>query len=648
MWSPKMKFLSILAIPLVSFALFSCAFLSSGDSWTVVSPDNKIRLKIELTSSEDDEAPGRIYYSATYGAKTVIERSPLGIELEEESFSQGLVFQDVSMQKIDETYSLHNGKQSEYINQANEKTVTLANKNGKKISLVLHAANDGIAFKYAFPDPEDGEKIVAGELTGFQIPEGRAFMMPYDEPSQWLPAYENYYEKYEVGATSPKETGWALPALFKINDGAHYILLTESGLYGQYCGIRLKSEAPNGMYQVRFPEPGDGEGVGAANPVIKTPWESPWRVIIIGENAGDIVESTLVTDLADPQRNERKNWIKPGRAAWSWWSESDSPRNFQRQKDFIDLAADMGWEYYLVDANWNYEPTADLLDFINYAEQKNVGVLMWYNSGGPNNIVTEAPRDRLYTKDRRREEFKWLHDIGVKGIKVDFWHSDKQQGMQYYVDLMDDAYDFEILVNFHGCTIPRGWERTFPNFLTDEAVRGAECYKFAPEYPEKAPWHNVNLVFTRNAIGPMDYTPVTFSDMENPHLTTNAHELALSVILQSGITHFADKPESYRAQPQEVQDFLRRVPVTWDETALIEGEPGEYVVLARRTGDAWYIAGLNGLTEGKTITLDLKKYGDKEAQLITDSEPRTFDIRNLAAEMHEIKMLPYGGFVIKL
>ncbi|RPI00552.1 MAG: hypothetical protein EHM72_08915 [Calditrichaeota bacterium] len=370
----------------------------------------------------------------------------------------------------------------------------------------------------------------------------------------------------------------------------------------------------------------------------------------MAETAGGIIESSLITHLADAPAFPVGEYIKPGRAGWSWWSDSNSPRNFQRQRAFIDLAAAMGWEYYLVDANWNFEPTADLLDFIRYAQSKNVGVLLWYNSGGPHNIVTEAPRDRFYDVTRRREELQWLKDIGVKGVKVDFWHSDKQETIQYYIDLMKDANEFGILVNFHGCTVPRGWERTYPNMLSLESVRGAESYKFAPEYPARAVLHNVYLAFTRNVIGPMDYTPVTFSDMENPHLTTNAHELALSIVFQSGLLHFADKPESYLAQPADVQTFIKNVPVTWDETVCLAGDPASFVVIARRHGSDWYIGGISGAAEKIKLNLDLSRLiqGSVDIQWIGDGEnARSFSSAALSGVSQEITLAPYGGMVMK-
>ncbi|MBN1466475.1 glycoside hydrolase family 97 catalytic domain-containing protein [candidate division KSB1 bacterium] len=636
------------ALIVISLLFTSCASKNGSNLWTVKSPDGKLEITVELSSQASDvsSSPGEgsLRYWITYGKKVVMDKAPLGLECEGESFAKNLVFRTASFAKIDETYTLHNGKRRNLHSLANQLILALNNENGTDFELIVRAFDDGVAFKYALPG--EGEKIITREASAFKIPAGTAYIMPYDDPGQWWPAYENFYGEYAVGASSPTQSGWAFPALFRINDGAITILITESGLNGSYCGTHLEKDAPDGLYQVRLPEEADGEGVGKSTPVASLPWQSSWKVIIIGDSPGDIVESSLVTHVADPLAYAVSDYIKPGRAAWSWWSDSASPRNFAKQKTFIDLAADMGWEYYLLDANWNYEPMADLLDFINYADDKRVGVLVWYNSGGPHNSVTEAPRDRLFERERRRQEFQWLSEIGVKGVKVDFWHSDKQDMIKYYTDLLRDANDFQILVNFHGCTIPRGWERTFPNLLTLEAVNGAEQYKFNTAYPRNATWHNVNLVFTRNAIGPMDYTPVTFTDMENPHLTTVAHELALSIVFQSGILHFADKPDGYRTQPETVQQFLREVPVTWDEIKFLHGEPGKFVVLARRSGDTWHLGGISGLEEEKTVTIDARQFGVGEVLFIGDEAARSFKIQKLPNGVHEIKMAPYGGFVM--
>ncbi|MBN1558915.1 glycoside hydrolase family 97 catalytic domain-containing protein [candidate division KSB1 bacterium] len=631
----------------VSLLFTLCSFKNSSNLWTAKSPDGKLAITVELQQQPAEDSAstgaGSLRYWITYEKKTVIDKSPLGLECEGESFSKNLVFRAASTSIVDETYELHNGKRRNVHSHANQLILALNNENETDLQLIVRAFDDGVAFKYALPG--EGEKIITKEMTAFQIPTGTAYLMPYDNPGQWWPAYENFYSEYSVGSSSPTDAGWAFPALFKINDGATYILITESGLNGSYCATHLEKDAPDGLYQVRLPEATDGEGVGKSTPVASLPWQSSWKVLIIGD-PGDIVESSLVTHVADEPAYAVGEYIKPGRAAWSWWSDSASPRNFAKQKTFVDLAADMGWEYYLLDANWNYEPLEDLLDFIRYANDKGVGVLVWYNSGGPHNIVTEAPRDRLFERGRRRQEFQWLKQIGVAGVKVDFWHSDKQDMIKYYTELLQDANDHEILVNFHGCTIPRGWERTFPNLLTLEAVNGAEQYKFNTAYPKNATWHNVNLVFTRNAIGPMDYTPVTFTDMENPHLTTFGHELALTVVFQSGILHFADKPAGYYAQPEAVRQFLKEVPATWDETKFLQGEPGAYVVLARRSGDTWYLGGINGLEVEKTISIDVRQFGAGEALFIGDEEARSFRIQKAPNAVQEIKMSQYGGFVM--
>jgi len=316
----------------------------------------------------------------------------------------------------------------------------------------------------------------------------------------------------------------------------------------------------------------------------------------------------------------------------------------------------VGWEYALFDANWNAMESGSIADVIAHAKQKNVGLLLWYNSGGPHNDVTEAPRDRMTTHEQRVKEFQQLKAWGVKGVKVDFWQSDKQDRIAQYRDLLKDAADFQLMVDFHGSTIPRGWQREFPNLIGMEAVAGAEQYKFREDYAAKAPWLNTVLPFTRNVAGPMDYTPVTFSDAKYPHQTTNAHELALSVVFENPIQHFADSVESYRAQPDAVKTFLKQVPTAWDETRVLSGEPGQTLVIARRSGNAWYVGGINGQDVPATarVTLDFLKDGSWKAMNIVDgADDRTFsaiqmDIPQTAGMTREFAMRARGGFVLRL
>jgi alpha-glucosidase len=315
----------------------------------------------------------------------------------------------------------------------------------------------------------------------------------------------------------------------------------------------------------------------------------------------------------------------------------------------------MGWEYMLVDANWDIMDNGNIHDVLRHAKQKGVGVLLWYNSGGPHNVVTEKPRDTLTSKEVRRHELGLLKKWGVKGIKVDFFQSDKQNVMALYHGILEDAADFQIMVNFHGCTLPRGWERTYPHLMSMEAVRGEECYIFDDKYPERAPIQNTILPFTRNAVGPMDYTPVTFSNNKNPRRTTAAHELALSVLFETGWLHFADKAASYLELSGAPKEFLKQVPVTWDETRFVAGEPGQLAIVARRHGDTWYCAGVNGQNQRREERVRFGSWlakGSYQVSLITDgadaksfgSETKTFE----AGQELAVKMLPYGGFAATL
>lgn len=290
----------------------------------------------------------------------------------------------------------------------------------------------------------------------------------------------------------------------------------------------------------------------------------------------------------------------------------------------------MNWEYSLVDANWEHMKGGDITELVKYASSKNVGVLMWYNSGGPHNIVTEGPRDIIYDAQRRKEEFRKLRQWGVTGVKIDFWHSDKQNLIKLYHDVLKDAADNHIMVNFHGCTIPRGWSRTYPNLVSMEAVKGEECYLFDSIYTSAAPIQNSILPFTRNAIGPMDYTPFALTNFKYPHNTSYAHELALTLIFNSGILHFADNVKTYRSLPGYVKDFIMKVPVVFDETRLISGEPGKSIILASRKGREWWIAGVNSDHDNRqfAFTMPFVEKGQYGLLMITDG----VDSRNFANE----------------
>jgi alpha-glucosidase len=632
-----------------AFALFCLlAGTVSAEEWSVASPDGRRAIVLSLRD-------GRLTWRATSGGAAVVAPSPLGIRRADQAFTEGLRLAGAAeTTAIDDRYEMPHGKRRLHHVLGRERTLAFANAAGARVEIVLRAHHDGVAFRYRFPETDATPRTVTEEQTGFQVPAGSTgWLLPHHMPSRYKPAYEDLFQEVAAGTKAPEPAGWSFPALFK-TPARTWVLFTEAALDDAYCGVRLAAEAPGGAYRVRFPEQGEGMGKGDVNPTSSLPWTMPWRVVIMGDAAGRILESDLVSDLSPPSRVKDTSWIKPGRASWSWWSHDDSPKHAEALIRFVDLAAEMGWEYSLVDANWNFMQTGRIEDVIARAKEKGVGLLFWYNSGGPHNDVTEAPRDRMHLRDVRRAEFAKLKDWGVRGVKVDFWHSDKQDRIRQYRDVLTDAADFQLMVNFHGSTIPRGWEREFPHLVGMEGVFGAEQYKFSEAYGKKSAWHNTVLPFTRNVPGVMDYTPVTFTDLKYPRRTTNAHELALSVVFETAVQHFADSVEAYRALPEAPKTFLKQVPAAWDETRALSGEPGQSVVVARRGGDVWYVGGLNGQERGQAVRVDLSFLGPGpwSMAIIRDGTgDRSFasETRAVTAkDTIEVAMRGRGGFVMRL
>jgi hypothetical protein len=613
------------------------------------------------------DASGALTYrvARTAGADTaaVLAPSPLGITREDARFTEGLRFVSERRRTVDHAYTLTHGKRGKVRGRAREMTLSFANADDVRVELVFRAYDGGAAFRYRFPKRakafanDTTRYTVTGERSGFRLPDGAAgWMLPYDAAGKWAPAYENRYRKVAAGTASPTGRGWGYPALFRVGEGGPWALLTEAGLGGQYAGTHLGWDSTAAAYRTRFPEPDEAEGVGAVQPsVAALPWATPWRVVIVGKGLAGIVESSLSTHLAAPSTLRDTAWVQPGEASWSWWSDGQSPTNPTALRDFVDLAARMGWRYSLVDLNWHRMPTDTLRALADYAGARDVQLALWYNSGGPHNPVQGGPRDRLMDPEERRAEFRRLQRLGIAGIKVDFFNSDKQKIIRHYLDILDDAADFELMVNTHGSTIPRGWHRTYPHLMTMEAVRGAEFYRAEASYAERAPTLNTILPFTRNVIGPMDYTPVTFSDAKHPHQTTDAHELALSVVFESGWQHFADRAGAYRRLPEAPKTFLKQVPAAWDATQFVAGHPGRYVVLARRRGPAWYVGGLNGTDEARSVAVDFSFMEEEERYdltLIRDGAAgERFAVEERVVRSGasvEVTVRPNGGFVMRM
>jgi hypothetical protein len=360
------------------------------------------------------------------------------------------------------------------------------------------------------------------------------------------------------------------------------------------------------------------------------------------------MESTLGTDLAAPAIAFDPALVRPGHASWSWALLKDDFTVYDVQKKFIDYAADMHWDYTLIDADWDrkigYEHVAELA---TYAKSKGIGILVWYNSSGAWNQTEYSPKSRLLTHEQRVQEFTRLRAMGVKGVKVDFFGGDGKSMIAYYIGILQDAAQAGLLVNFHGATLPRGWARTYPNLMTAEAVRGLEFTTFTQQDQDAVVRHAAMLPFARNLFDPMDFTPMVFGDIPKiRRATRNGFELAESVLFLSGIQHFAETPEGMATVPPYVKDLLQDLPRSWDDVKFIDGYPGRHAVIARRSGQAWYVAGINANDTDLALTLDLSILAGREGQLVSDGNgEREFETAAIAGGKPAITIKAHGGFV---
>jgi hypothetical protein len=539
--------------------------------------------------------------------------------------------------------------------QANERVFTLSHQDGSEYEVIFRVSNDGVAFRYHIPG-EGGElSYIHEEFTTFNLPDdARAWLQPLANVntgwSETNPSYEeDYYIDVEMGTVARDSAGWAFPALFKT--GANWLILSETGLDGTYPGTRLNQFSPNGNFRIDFPQQGEQYPGRALYPESELPWKTPWRIIAIGD-LETVTESTLGSDLADPQAVADTDWIRPGRAAWSWAKLKDESVNYDVQKQFIDYAAEMGWEYILVDVNWDQTIGYDRMqELVDYASGKEVGLLLWYNSSGDWNTTEYTPKSKLLTHEDRVAEFSRIHEMGIKGIKVDFFGGDGQSMVQYYLDLFKDAADYELLVNTHGTTLPRGWHRTWPNLMTMESVKGFEFITFDQRNTDQEPEHSTILPFTRNVFSPMDFTPMSPTEIPGrDRVTTPVFEIALPVLFTSGIQHYAETADGMKEIPVFVQDFIKEIPVVWDEMEFIDGYPGKEVIIARRAGDEWFVAGVNGEGSSKEIELDLSfiPEGLTGTMIYDGSEAEPFAQKLVSGDERAItlEMKPNGGFVI--
>ena len=613
----------------------------------VVSPDS--HLVVGMTELDKGEY-GDVSFEVYYNGERALPLVNLGVETNRQKYAGNLKFKSVSEAKpISDDYRMLTGKRSHCVNHGTERVYSFENEDGNILDVTIRAYDDGVAFKYGVKSVAP-EEFVVDEHTAYDVPQGVKRWM-----QQYTLGYEGFYPLSTNGRLEgqPDANLWGYPGLVELRDSV-FMLMTEANIRRGHGGSFLCNADSADLYRVRL--------FDKQQPMGET-WESPWRVLIIG-TLSDVVESTLVTDVSDPSTVEDTSWIKPGSASWIYWAYNHGTRDYQLLKEYFDLAAEMKWPYSLIDWEWDQMGNGgNLEDAVKYAHERGVKPLLWYNSS--TNWLGPTPLYRLNKPEDRAKEYEWLNKLGISGIKVDFFAGDSISSMDYYIDLLEDAAKYKLMVNLHGATIPRGWQRTYPHLMSVEAVYGAEWYNNNGVLTNQAAAHNATLPFTRNVVGPMDYTPGAMISMqpnvyrsERPNaasIGTRAYQLALFVVFESGLQMLADNPTLYYRN-EDCTRFITQVPVTWDETVALEAKAGEYVIVAKRKGDKWFIGGMtnNGEKEREfTIKLDFlnkdRSYqmtsfedGINAGRQAMDYRCKSSQVK--AGEQLTIKMVRNGGF----
>ena len=620
----------------------------------VQGPDGALKVNVELKD-------GSPVYSVHYNNKIFLEPSPLGLKTSIGDFSTGLKQLGHQVRTIDETYTMPHAKVSRVHYQANELVCNYLNEKGDTLQVIFRVSNNDIAQAYRIASPKHTHCIIEKEATGFDFPSYTTTFITPQAPAGdgWMgtkPSYEEEYTLDEaIGTPSRYKLGYTFPALFHVgNDG--WVLVSETGVSSHYAGTKLSEGTQDGLYTIAFPEKAENGGVGDATIAASIPSLTSWKTITVGETLKPIVETTSAYDNVRPLY-EPTQVYQPGRSTWSWILWQDASCNYKDQQTFIDLAAAMGYEYILIDALWDkqigYENMPSL---ITYAQSKGVDVLLWYNSNGNWNDAPQGPKHCLDSAPARQKEMAWMKTLGVKGIKVDFFGGDKQATMKLYEDILTDANQYGIAVVFHGCTLPRGWERMYPNHMSSEAALVSENLVFGQYHADKEAQRSTLYPFIRNAVSAMDFGGVFF----NKHFskdgvsgtlrkTTDAFQIATSVLYQSGIQHFGITPNNLTEQPEFILDFMKKVPTVWDETRFIDGYPGKYCVVARRYGNQWYIAATNATGQPMKLNLSLLWLTNQQVSIIHDNEVRTAGLSQGTVNkigILTIDMQPMGGAMI--
>ena len=643
-----MKFFIVMAMLLASS-------VASAENKQITSPDGKLVVTVA-------DMDGRPSYSVSYDNVLFLKPSPLGMIANIGDFSSGMSLEkNVSTNKIDETYELASIKKSKVHYVANEAVFSFTQQGKTIYDVIFRISNNDVAFKYKmYPQGETLSCVVKQEVTGFAFPDGTTtFLCPQSKPmggfARTSPSYETSYTADDVAGKNGWGEGYTFPCLFRNGDNG-WVLVSETGVNGGYCASRLLGHK-GGVYTIGFPQEGEANGNGTVSPGIALPGETPWRTITVGKTLAPIVETTVPFDVVKPLYQAKGEYTY-GRGSWSWIIGMDGSTNYKEQLRYIDFSAAMGYQSVLVDALWDKQIGRDKIEELaKYGKDKGVALYLWYNSNGYWNDAPQTPRGIMDNAIARRKEMKWMQSIGIRGIKVDFFGGDKQMTMQLYEDILSDANEYGLLVIFHGCTLPRGWERMYPNFASSEAVLASENLHFSQGSCDHEAFNATLHPFIRNTVGSMDFGGSALNKYYNAdnaprgsrRVTSDVYALATAVLFQSPVQHFALAPNNLTDAPSWAIDFMKEVPTTWDEVRFIDGYPGKYVILARRHGDKWYIAGVNAQKETLKLKVNLPMFSNGEkVRLFSDDKVLQGGVKQIEiGKKQELQLaIPCNGGVL--
>ena len=639
----------------IVMAMLLGSSVASAENKQMTSPDGKLVVTVA-------DMDGRPSYSVSYDNVLFLKPSPLGMIANIGDFSSGMSLEkNVSTNKIDETYELASIKKSKVHYVANEAVFSFTQQGKTIYDVIFRISNNDVAFKYKmYPQGETLSCVVKQEVTGFVFPDGTTtFLCPQSKPmggfARTSPSYETSYTADDVAGKNGWGEGYTFPCLFRNGDNG-WVLVSETGVNGGYCASRLLGHK-GGVYTIGFPQEGEANGNGTVSPGIALPGETPWRTITVGKTLAPIVETTVPFDVVKPLYQAKGEYTY-GRGSWSWIIGMDGSTNYKEQLRYIDFSAAMGYQSVLVDALWDKQIGRDKIEELaKYGKNKGIALYLWYNSNGYWNDAPQTPRGIMDNAIARRKEMKWMQSIGIRGIKVDFFGGDKQMTMQLYEDILSDANEYGLLVIFHGCTLPRGWERMYPNFASSEAVLASENLHFSQGSCDHEAFNATLHPFIRNTVGSMDFGGSALNKYYNAdnaprgsrRVTSDVYALATAVLFQSPVQHFALAPNNLTDSPSWAIDFMKEVPTTWDEVRFIDGYPGKYVILARRHGDKWYIAGVNAQKETLKLKVNLPMFSNGEkVRLFSDDKVLQGGVKQIGiGKKQELQLsIPCNGGIL--